>query len=279
MDRPPRQRAQPVAVEIGQDRVTTSCVSRRHETSVPTARRAPACPAPDRRRCRRPASALGRNGAGPGSSPRPAVQTWPITPPMPNRAPSGAAIHTGKTPQSRSYSGKQIDIRGRSRRIGRLLDGPLTLCHRNGAGTRRPDGKVDGGNLGPDARQTRADHGRGQQPLDRLGHRARLPRPWRRPRLHLPGRGAQEAGRAAGRGGRRPGRRPLRRHRPGEHGRGVRGASSRLGARSTSCCTPSPFPTRTSSTAAMSTPPQTISPRPCWSAAIRSRRSRSAPKS
>ena len=40
-------------------------------------------------------------------------------------------------------------------------------------------------------------------------------------------------------------------------------AVKRPGARSISSCTPSPFPTRTSSTAATSTPRRTISPRPC----------------
>ena len=64
-------------------------------------------------------------------------------------------------------------------------------------------------------------------------------------------------------GGRRPRRRPLRRHRAGDHRRRVRGGYNRPGARSISWCTPSPSPTRTSSTAAMSTPPRTISPRPC----------------
>ena len=38
-------------------------------------------------------------------------------------------------------------------------------------------GERNGGRLGADARQARADHGRRQQPLDRLGHRQGLPRP------------------------------------------------------------------------------------------------------
>ncbi len=110
-----------------------------------------------------------------------------------------------------------------------MLDGPLTLCHTKAAGAGRHDEEVNAGNLEPDARQTRADHGRGQQPLDRLGHRARLPRPWRRPRLHLSGRGAEKARRAVGRGGGRPGRRPLRRHRSGNHRCGVRRRQIGLG--------------------------------------------------
>ena len=48
--------------------------------------------------------------------------------------------------------------------------------------------------------------------------------------------------------------RPLRRDRAGDHRRRVRGRAERPGARSISWCTPSPSPTRTSSTAAMSTP-------------------------
>ena len=71
------------------------------------------------------------------------------------------------------------------------------------------------GSLGPHARQARPDHGGRQQPLDRLGHRQGLPGAWRRARLHLSGRCAQEAGRAAGERGRRARGRTLRRHRPG----------------------------------------------------------------
>ena len=120
-----------------------------------------------------------------------------------------------------------------------------------------------GGSLGSDARQARPDHGRRQQPLDRLGHRQGLRSAGRRTRLHLSGRCAEEARRAAGRRGRRAGRRPLRRHRRRHHRRGLRRRSSRPGARSTSWCTPSPFPTRTSSTAATSTPRATTSPGRC----------------
>ena len=88
------------------------------------------------------------------------------------------------------------------------------LCHRrSSAGSRRVE-EGHGGSLGSDARQARPDHGRRQQPLDRLGHRQGLPRAGRRARLHLSGRRAEEARRAAGR--RRSAAlvaRPLRRHR------------------------------------------------------------------
>ena len=49
----------------------------------------------------------------------------------------------------------------------------------------------------------------------------------------------------------------------GDHRRGVRRRQIGLGLARFRACTPSPFPTRTSSTAATSTPPRTISPRPC----------------
>ena len=90
------------------------------------------------------------------------------------------------------------------------------------------EGMADGSDL--DARQARPDHGGREQPLDRLGHRQGLPRPWRRSRLHLSGRGAQEARRAAGRGSGRHRRRPLRRHRAGDHRRRLRRACSKPGA-------------------------------------------------
>ena len=50
---------------------------------------------------------------------------------------------------------------------------------------------------------------------------------------------------------------------PADHRRGVRRACKRPGAASISWSTPSRSPTRISSTAAMSTPRPTISPRPC----------------
>ncbi len=110
-----------------------------------------------------------------------------------------------------------------------MLDGPGTLCHRRpGAGTAER-GQVNAGKLGPHARQTRPDHGGRQPSLARLGHRQGLPRAWRRARFHLSGRRAEEARRAAGPGGRRHRGRRLRRHRAGDHRRGVRGGSIGLG--------------------------------------------------
>ena len=106
----------------------------------------------------------------------------------------------------------------------------------------------------PDAGQARAHHGRRQQPLDRLGHRQGGRGAGRRARLHLPGRCAEEARRAAGRRARLQARAALRRHRRGLDGRGVRRARRVSGASSTSWSTPSPSPTRPSSTAATSTP-------------------------
>jgi len=92
-----------------------------------------------------------------------------------------------------------------------------------------------------------------QPPIARLGHRQGLPRPWRGTRLHLSGRGAEEARRAAGPGGRR--------YRGGDCDvtepatiDAAFASCNRPGALSTSWCTPSRSPTRISSTAATSTP-------------------------
>ena len=72
--------------------------------------------------------------------------------------------------------------------------------------------------------------------------------------LYLSGRRGAEARRAAGRRDRRGAVRPLRRQRACDHRRGVRGGAEGMGHRSTSWCTPSRFPTRTSWTGATSTP-------------------------
>ncbi len=90
--------------------------------------------------------------------------------------------------------------------------------------------KVNAGSLGFDARQTRAHPGGRQQPVDCLGHRQGLPRPWRRLGFDLPGRRVEETGRAARTGTFRARGRPLRRHRSGDRGCGVcrgRGAMGR----------------------------------------------------
>ena len=83
-------------------------------------------------------------------------------------------------------------------------------------------------------------------------------------RLHLPGRGARQAGAAAGRLGRLRHRAPLRRHRRGLARRRLRHPRPSAGARSTSSSTPSASPTRTSCAAPTPpTPPPRTSPRPC----------------
>ena len=88
-------------------------------------------------------------------------------------------------------------------------------------------------------------------------------RPGRGGRAHLSGRRHQEAGRAACRRDRLQARAALRRDRRGDASRRCSRRSPRHGARSTFWSMPSPSPTRRSSTGAMSTPPRTISPRPC----------------
>ena len=75
----------------------------------------------------------------------------------------------------------------------------------------------------------------------------------RRGRAHLPGRRPEEAGRAARRRAGLEGRPAVRRHRRRLHGRDLRRAGQAWGRRSTFSSTPSPSPTRTSSTAATST--------------------------
>ncbi len=160
------------------------------------------------------------------------------------------------------------------RRLFRALDGPMlagstlagsmTLCHRRPGWEIAIRGQENAGTLGPHARQTRPGHGGRQPSLAGLGHRQGVPGARRRTCLYLSGRRAQEARRAAGPGGRRHRGRRLRRDRAGDHRCRVRRRAIGVGQRSTFWFTPSRFPTRTSSTAAMSTPPRTISPRQCW---------------
>ena len=125
-----------------------------------------------------------------------------------------------------------------------------------GGGRRQPARREgNGGNLESDARQARPDHGRRQQPLDRLGHRQGLPRRTA-PSSPSPIR-AMRSRSASSRWPRKSAAwwsaiatSPTRRRIDAVFAAVQIG----LGLARFRACTPSPSPTRTSSTAATSTP-------------------------
>ena len=195
------------------------------------------------------------------------------------RTPAGTSRHcrSSEKPHCPDHIPENELKNNDKRTISCLLDGQKTLCHTRQPALTGRDRKRHAGKFRFNAGQARADPGRSQQSLDRLGHCSRLPRSRRRPAFTYQGDALKKRVE------------PLAEEvdglvvghcdvtEPASIDAVFSAVKSAWGSLDF-LFTPLPFPTGLSSTGAMSTPQKTISSRPWSSAAIRSRPLPSAPR-